>query len=46
MIHKKNLQTAHEKEFMKDKQKKRMSMSPEQQDKVKTIRKLSVNGPN
>lgn len=45
MRHKRNLHTAHEKEVIKNKQKKRMSLFCEQEDKVKAFRKLCLKGP-
>lgn len=39
------MHTAHEKEVVKNKQKKRMSLFREQEDKVKAFRKLCLKGP-
>lgn len=46
MKQKRNMQTAVEKNVIKAKQRKRMSVFREQQDKVLTYRKLCLNGPN
>lgn len=46
MKQKRNMQTAVEKNVIKAKQRKLMSVFREQQDKVLTYRKLCLNGPN
>lgn len=46
MKQKRNMQTAVEKNVIKGKQRKRMSVFREQQDKVLTFRKPCLNGPN